>query len=127
MKIVTKPWGQEIWLAYPPELPYVMKKIFTKAGSRSSLHKHKKKNETNYIIEGKVNVYIEDPSLPQSDIAEYIYIAGEIFSIGPNIIHRVTAIEDTTTIEVSTPEVDDVIRLQDDTGRGDGRIESEHE
>ena len=119
MKIVNKPWGKEGWLAYPPEFPYVMKKIRTFKGNRSSLHVHKEKIETNYIIWGKAKVLI--------DGEEKIYETNETFSILPNQEHRITALDcDLTTIEVSTPQVDDVVRLQDDTGRGNGRIESEH-
>lgn len=130
-KIVNKPWGKEIWIAYPPEHPYVMKKIYTKAGYRSSVHVHRKKMETNYVISGSALVSVSKPidlkennRIPEMEISEVV--AGSIFHINPNQVHRVEALEDLITIEVSTTEVDDVIRLSDDTGRKDGRIESEH-
>ena len=118
MKIVNKPWGKEEWISSPPEFPYVMKHIFTKAGHRSSLHVHREKIETNYIISGKALVLIDG----QSEFLE----EGCVFSVMPNEVHRVTAIDNLETIEVSTPQVDDVERLEDDEGRGNGRIESEH-
>jgi mannose-6-phosphate isomerase-like protein (cupin superfamily) len=123
-KVVTKPWGKEIWLAYPPDFPYVMKKIFTRAAYRSSVHVHKKKRETNYVLEGCGFVYTYTSNLKKLDSMEIH--SGSVFHIHPNTIHRVEATQDLVTIEVSTPEVDDVIRLSDDTRRGDGRIESEH-
>jgi len=133
MKEVKKPWGKEIWLAYPPEFPYVMKKIFTNKGHRSSVHFHMMKQESNYVISGKANVYtcntagnnFTTDKLLKSLIKREVK-AGDAFHIQPGIAHRVEATEDLVTIEVSTPQVNDVIRLQDDTGRGNGRIESEH-
>lgn len=117
-KIVNKPWGQEIWIACPPEFPYVMKKILTKSGNRSSLHVHEKKIESNYVISGIGHVKIDE--------TEFDVGVGSIFSVKPGQVHRVTAITDMKTIEVSTTELDDVKRLEDDNNRGDGRIESEH-
>ena len=132
-KFVKKPWGGESWLACSPDFPYVMKKIFTKKGNRSSLQVHRKKQESNYVISGHGIVYksipvdvdgIDKNILPEM---QKIYVGPEsIFHVLPGEIHRVVALDDMLTIEVSTPEVDDVIRLQDDTGRGNGRIESEH-
>jgi len=123
MKTVNKPWGKEIWISYSPQFPYVMKHIFTNEGHRSSLHVHNRKVETNYVIGGKGIVYYgtNEENLTKKEIK-----AGDSFSIFPGEIHRVVAIEDLETIEVSTIEVDDVIRLKDETGRGNGRIESEH-
>jgi len=133
MKIVNKPWGKEIWIAYPPEFPYVMKKIFTNTGHRSSVHFHMMKKESNYVISGKANVYtcntagnnLTTEELLKS-MDKKVVKAGDVFHIQPGVAHRIEAIEGMVTIEVSTPQVDDVIRLQDDTGRGNGRIESEH-
>ena len=123
MKTVSKPWGHEEWLAYPPDFPYVMKQIFTKSGSRSSVHVHKQKQESNYVIGGIANVYT---GTNPNDMSFNRVGPGGVFHVLPGTVHRVVAVGDLTTIEVSTPEVDDVIRLADDTGRGDGRIESEH-
>ena len=123
MKTVNKPWGKEIWISYPPNYPYVMKHIFTNAPHRSSLHVHQKKVETNYVIKGEGIVYY---GTDKYKLEEHHIKAGDSFSIFPAEIHRVVAIKDLETIEVSSIEVDDVIRLEDDTRRGDGRIESEH-
>ncbi len=116
MKQVTKPWGYEKWITEEGS-PYFLKEIFMKKGMRSSLQSHKKKDETNYILKGRL-------ILEAGGIKEFW--EGGYFHISPNVIHRVTAITDILMIEASTPEVDDVIRYADDTNRPSGRIESEH-
>ena len=116
MKIVNKPWGYEKWIH---EGKYVLKEICMKAGLKSSLQYHRLKDETNYILRGKGVLYYGDMQLPLKK--------GVSFHIPPNGIHLVKAITDLLMIEASTPEVDDVIRLADDTNRPNGRIESEHE
>ena len=116
MKIVNKPWGYEEWLG---EGRCVLKKIFMKAGYKSSLQYHEVKEEINYIISGRGVMLLGDTFLPLE--------AGVSFHILPPTVHRVWAYTDITMIETSTPEVDDVVRLEDDYDRGNGRIESEHE
>ncbi len=118
MEIVNKPWGYEKWLTLNSK--YALKEIFMKAGYKSSLQYHKEKMETNYIMEGKGILYV---GIPQEgrELSK-----GSIFDILPNMVHRVEAVTDLLMIEVSTPEVDDIVRLQDDFSRGNGRIESEH-
>jgi len=117
MKIVNKPWGYEKWIAL--EDKYCLKEIFMKAGFKSSLQYHKVKDETNYTLKGK--------GILTCDGQGYSMTRGMSFHIFPNSVHRVEAVTDLTMIEASTPEVDDIIRIQDDFSRGDGRIESEHE
>lgn len=116
MKIVNKPWGHEKWIVRTDK--YVLKEIFMKAGCKSSLQYHKVKEETNYIIKGRAVVTgIEGGKLGK----------GGSFTILPHEIHRVEALTDLTMIEVSTPEVDDIIRIMDDYNRPNGRVESEHQ
>lgn len=140
-KIVTKPWGNgvvkgvtgvgEIWLNYregeevgDEEKPYVFKKLFAKAGTKMSFQQHEKKREINYLVKGKVEAWYEnDDGVIEKKIVE----EGGIWEIPPPKKHRTIAIEDSVIIECSTPEVDDVIRLEDDTGRPGGRIQAEHE
>jgi mannose-6-phosphate isomerase-like protein (cupin superfamily) len=140
VKLVTKPWGYEKWLT-PEDSPYVLKEIFIRAPHRSSLQIHRFKVETGWIVKGDGLLHLHQTDLdPQgimcvrtvNDIlvnsthTEQIF-EGSVFHIKPGEIHRVEAITDITLIEASTPEVDDVIRLQDDEGRENGRIDSEHE
>ncbi len=123
MRVVTKPWGYEKWIRQTDY--YVLKEIFMKAGYRSSLQYHVKKEETNYILNGRGLLrYTLDRNIAFS---QRVLLPGDVFHILPNIVHRVEAVTDLTMIEASTPEVDDIIRLADDWNRGDGRIESEHQ
>lgn len=79
--------------------------------------------ETNYIISGTAEVTLEDEN---GEIKTKIMTKDEFFTILPPRKHRVTAITDLILQEVSTPEVDDVIRITDDYKRPDGRINEEH-
>jgi len=104
--IIEKPWGREIWLAVENE--YVGKILEVKKGARLSLQYHKKKKETIYILEGKMKLIHKD--------GELILDEGSI-TIEPGDHHRVEALEDLKLIEVSTPHLDDIVRLHDDYGR----------
>lgn len=132
---VGKPWGHEVWYSENLADPgYALKQIHMTAGHQSSLQSHWEKAETNYVVDGEAKVL---NGLPAPDdlgavvevhrIPVRVHQPGTGWSSAPGILHRVIAQTDYTSIEVSTPQLDDVIRWQDDTGRGDGRIESEHE
>ena len=121
-KTVAKPWGKEIWLELNEH--YCYKRIYINAGTRTSYQYHQRKYETNYIIEGQAEVWLENES---GTVEKKVMSAGDHFTVRPPRKHRVIAISNVILQEVSTPEVDDVVRLQDDTGRGDGRIEHEHQ
>jgi mannose-6-phosphate isomerase-like protein (cupin superfamily) len=121
-KTVTKPWGREIWLELNDR--YCYKRLYINAGHRTSFQFHEKKRETNYIIAGEAEVWLEN----DNGVVEKIKMkADDFFNVVPPRKHRVIAITDLVLQEVSTPEVDDVIRLEDDAHRGDGRIASEHQ
>lgn len=120
-KVVSKPWGQEIWLELNDR--YCYKRIFMKAGHRSSLQYHERKHETNFIEHGRVELHLQDEN---GKMEMHQLEAGEYFTVPPPRVHRVVALTDIVLMEVSTPEVDDVFRLEDDAGRGSGRIASEH-
>ncbi|HLA23034.1 MAG TPA: hypothetical protein VJZ93_00680 [Candidatus Nanoarchaeia archaeon] len=129
-KIVVKPWGREIWLNYRAgeevgeiEKRYVMKMLEINAGTRMSFQHHSNKREINYLLAGKVEAWYEKDS---GEIEKRIVEAGGLWEIIPPKKHRTIALEDSVIIECSTPEVDDVIRHEDDVGRGSGRIPSEH-
>jgi len=107
-----KPWGYELLYAHTPK--YVGKVIFVKKGHRLSLQYHKKKDESMYIYEGKALLSIEGND---GCITSNTFAAGDCVRIPPMTRHRIEAIEDTTVLEVSTPELEDVVRVEDDYGR----------
>lgn len=121
-KTVGKPWGKEVWLELNDR--YCYKRIYINAGHRTSFQYHEKKHETNYIISGEAEVWLENE---KGEVEKKIMKANDFFPVPPPRKHRVIAITDIILQEVSTPEVDDVIRLEDDANRGNGRIESEHQ
>lgn len=121
-KTVNKPWGREIWLELNDR--YCYKRIYINAGHRTSFQYHEHKVETNYIISGRAEVWLEND---MGEIKKNIMGPDEFFSVPVNKKHRVVALTDIILQEVSTPEVDDIIRIEDDTQRQDGRIESEHQ
>lgn len=107
-----KPWGYEIWFAQNED--YAGKVLFIKKGHRYSLQYHEKKRESQYIYCGQAKLTF---GTEQNNLKEMILQAGDKFDVLPYLIHRVEALEDTTIFEVSTPELDDVVKLADDYGR----------
>ncbi len=107
-----KPWGFELLFAHTPK--YAGKVIFIKKGYRLSLQYHEKKDESMYIYQGKVRIEIEGAD---GGMTSYIAQPGYSIRIPPRTKHRLEAIEDTTLLEVSTPELEDVVRVEDDYGR----------
>jgi quercetin dioxygenase-like cupin family protein len=132
--LVGKPWGSEVWYTHNVRtIPYALKRIQMTKGHQSSLQSHRYKAETNYVIDGEATVLggamaPDDLSalIETAKLTATVHRAGSAWTSPPGELHRVIARTDYTSIEVSTPELDDVIRWQDDTGRGNGRIESEH-
>ena len=120
--LIRKPWGEERWREITDR--YVMKEIMMHAGSRSSVHYHEFKRETNFVIAGSAKIILGDND---GRLQEYEFGLGEGWSVTPAQVHRAIAAEDYRSIEVSTIELDDVIRLEDDSGRPSGRITAEHE
>ena len=110
---VGKPWGSELIWAETEQ--YVGKILFVRAGESLSLQFHRVKDESWLVQEGRAKLELGsagDPVLSQEVIGP-----GACFRFRPGTVHRVTAIEDTTIVEVSTPELDDVVRLEDRYGR----------
>ena len=109
---LEKPWGFELLFAHTSN--YAGKLIFVKKGHRLSLQYHKEKDESIYIYEGKALLEIEgqDKQLVQTEVS-----SGYCFRVPPLTRHRLRAIEDTVLFEVSTPELEDIERLDDDYGR----------
>jgi len=109
-----KPWGYELLWARTSR--YAGKLIFVRKGHRLSLQYHEKKDESIYIHEGKIIIEIEGSDGCMESI---ILQPGQFIRIPPGTRHRLQAIEDTTIFEVSTPELKDVRRLEDDYGRAE--------
>lgn len=122
MKIIHKPWGREEWLELNES--YCYKRIYINAGYKTSYQYHQFKKETNYIISGEAEVWLEND---EGIVEKKIMKSGEYFNVTPPKKHRVIALTDIILQEVSTPEVDDVFRINDEFGREDGKIEGEHE
>lgn len=110
---VDKPWGYELIWAETED--YVGKILFVKAGESLSLQFHRQKDESWLVHSGRARIEMAAPGekLPQAEVVD----AGAAFRIKPGTVHRITGIEDTTIIEVSTPHLDDVVRLEDRYGR----------
>jgi mannose-6-phosphate isomerase len=108
---VDKPWGFELHWAKTDR--YVGKLIHVNAGHALSLQYHKVKDETIYLQSGRLEFEIQDGDA----LVKREMHPGERVHITANTIHRMTAIEDSDIFEVSTPELDDVVRLQDRYGR----------
>jgi mannose-6-phosphate isomerase len=107
-----KPWGYELLVALSPR--YAGKIIFVKKGYRLSLQYHRQKDESTYVFQGSVLLEME---MPDGRMEPLPFKKGDCFLIPPMTKHRLKAIEDSTLFEVSTPELEDVVRLADDYGR----------
>ena len=107
-----KPWGFELLFAHTPK--YAAKVIFVRKGHRLSLQYHEKKDESLYVYRGKALMEIEGND---GQLVSTVVGSGHCIRVLPLIKHRLKAIEDTTFFEVSTPELGDIKRLEDDYGR----------
>jgi mannose-6-phosphate isomerase-like protein (cupin superfamily) len=112
---VEKPWGYELIWAKTER--YVGKTLFVRAGESLSLQFHKVKDEAWYVLSGRAELELGGPG--ERVLNREIVSAGAAFHFPPGTVHRVTAVEDTTILEVSTPQLDDVVRLEDRYGRVD--------
>jgi mannose-6-phosphate isomerase len=112
---VDKPWGYELIWALTDV--YCGKLLFVKAGESLSLQFHREKDESWLLQTGRAELEMGAPGdkTPNSEIVG----PGRAFRIRPGTIHRVKALEDTTIIEVSTPQLEDVVRLEDRYGRAE--------
>ena len=107
-KKVPKPWGYEVWIA--ENTKYAGKILAINKGTKTSLHYHKVKEETMYVLEGLMKVTDKEGKTLQVHVGEAITLkAGEC--------HCLEAIDELKILEVSTPELDDVVRVKDDHGR----------
>ena len=113
VKRVEKPWGHELIWALSET--YCGKVLFVKAGAALSLQFHNEKDESWLVQSGRAKLELGEPG--QKALSEEVIGPGAAFHYVPGTVHRVTAIEDTTILEVSTPHLDDVVRLEDLYGR----------
>jgi mannose-6-phosphate isomerase-like protein (cupin superfamily) len=113
MKTVIKPWGREIWLAHNDK--YAGKELWIDAGKRLSKQYHEKKHETIFVISGSMLVELENEVI---ELGEHRPLNHRCLEIPPKTVHRFMTMEEgVLLIEFSTPELDDVVRLEDDYGR----------
>jgi mannose-6-phosphate isomerase-like protein (cupin superfamily) len=112
---VDKPWGYELIWARTDD--YCGKVLFVRAGESLSLQFHRQKDESWLIQSGraKLDMAAAGEKVPQSEVVG----PGAAFRLKPGTVHRVTAVEDTTILEASTPQLEDVVRLDDRYGRAD--------
>ena len=116
---VDKPWGHEIIYAHTER--YAGKILFVRAGERLSLQFHRRKEETIYVLSGSLDFVVEEGGA----LVTRVLASGEAFHIPPGTRHRMIAREDTQVAEVSSPELDDVVRLEDVYGRADDSPEKQ--
>jgi len=109
---VDKPWGWELVWAEAED--YVGKLLFVRAGESLSLQYHEVKDESWLVQEGRARLELGDVG---EELETFEIAPGAAYRFRPGTVHRVTAIEDTLVIEVSTNELTDVVRLEDRYGR----------
>ena len=114
---VEKPWGYELHWAKTDR--YVGKVLHINAGHALSLQYHNLKDETVYHNSGKLLNEIGPEGVASADVAltKHELSPGDSIHVSPKTVHRMTAIEDCDVLEVSTPELNDVVRLEDRYGR----------
>ncbi len=111
IKTVPKPWGHETIWAHTDR--YVGKVLHIKAGHALSVQYHDRKDETVHLLSGELVYRVQ-----VGDALEDMRLrTGESFRITPGTIHQMEAVTDCDVLEVSTPELDDVVRLSDRYGR----------
>jgi mannose-6-phosphate isomerase len=111
---VDKPWGYEIVFALTER--YCGKVLFVRKGEELSLQFHREKDEVIYVHEGRIELEIGAPGdQPDAEVVG----PGRAFRLPAGTVHRWRALEDSVVLEASTPELDDVVRLEDRYGRVD--------
>lgn len=110
---VPKPWGHETIWAHTDR--YVGKVLHVKAGHALSVQYHERKDETVHLLAGELRYWVQLPG--DAELRDQRLVAGESFRITPGTVHYMEAVTDCDILEASTPELDDVVRLQDRYGR----------
>src|SRR5438046_1414422 len=110
---VEKPWGYELIWAKSDD--YAGKILFVRAGESLSLQFHREKDESWYVLEGRAELELGE--VGQAVTKSEVVATGAAFRFRPGTVHRVRAVDDTTILEVSTAQLDDIVRLEDSYGR----------
>ncbi len=113
---VEKPWGHELIWAHSDR--YVGKILHIKAREALSLQYHERKDETIHVLKGQLEFQVGES---EDDLREVKLEEGMSFRITPGTLHRMIAITDCDLLEASTPELDDVVRVEDRYGRAAGK------
>ncbi len=108
---IKKPWGYEEVIEINKK--YMFKKLYMKKGHRCSLQFHNKKKETVFVLSGRLKLILKKKNRTSSKIMK----KGQSISISPKTIHRMQAISNCYYLEASSPEISDVVRIQDDYKR----------
>ena len=108
---VDKPWGDELHWAKTDR--YVGKLIHVNAGHALSLQYHNRKDETIYLASGRMLFEIKEGD----ELVRREMRPGQAVHVTPKTVHRMIAVDDCDVFEVSTPELDDVVRIEDRYGR----------
>ncbi|MFW6206090.1 MAG: cupin [Gemmatimonadota bacterium] len=111
-EVIEKPWGHELIWAHTDR--YVGKVLHVKRGHMLSLQYHEVKDETLHLLRGRMRFVVgTDPeTLASEEVGE-----GWSYRLTPGTVHRMEALTDVDILEASTPELDDVVRLEDRYGR----------
>lgn len=109
---VEKPWGYELIWAHTGR--YAGKILHVNAGEALSLQYHRQKDETLYVLAGSMRLWLGSSA---DELDESIMTAGDSVRVIPGTVHRMEALSDVDILEASTPELDDVVRLEDRYGR----------
>lgn len=109
---VPKPWGHELWFAQTDR--YAGKLLHVDAGHRLSLQYHEHKDETSYLLAGRL---LLTQGADRERLTEREIGPGAVWRNEPRMVHTIEALDDAVVLEVSTPELDDVVRLVDRYGR----------
>jgi mannose-6-phosphate isomerase len=110
---VEKPWGHELIWALSEA--YAGKVLSVNAGHELSLQFHREKDESWYVLEGRAELDLA--AAGEKTTSTEVVTPGAAFRIRPGTVHKIRALEDTVILEVSTPQLDDVVRLEDAYGR----------
>lgn len=111
-RIIEKPWGKEEVVEINEK--YMVKRLTMWKNHRCSLQYHNIKCETIYVLDGKLRIYTGEH---KDNLQSQAFVPGDSITIKPGVIHRMEGIEDSVYLEASTPEMDDVIRIEDDYQR----------
>lgn len=128
---VIKPWGHELWINYGQE-DYSFKEVYLKSEYQTSLQYHELKKETAILYDGTCEVIFKkdadvlNDNVNDHDLDKIMIEPFSTIDVEPLVLHRIKALSNIYHYEVSTPFLDDVIRVSDDNNRKNGKIPTEH-